>query len=194
MTTPGLLRWWDGSRWTEHTAPVAAPYAAVVTRPLVPPDRPIYGPFIWAIVVLPLLSSLLLLAWQPDFTGVTRVTTGSAAVPTVISVNILGPAYYLLLGSAWVIWGLIVFLAFRDRVWLQRQGVSSPFHWAFAFLGGLIYVIGRSIIVRRVAAPRGLAPIWATVGVVIVGFGITGVWIALFTTRLLAELPSISSS
>jgi len=40
---PGQLRWWDGSRWTEHTAPAAPPQAAYTGGPPQPPYVSPYG-------------------------------------------------------------------------------------------------------------------------------------------------------
>jgi hypothetical protein len=47
---------------------------------------------------------------------------------------------------------------------LAARGVPRPFHWAFAFLGGIVYAIGRSVVVAR-RTGKGHAPIWAEVGV-----------------------------
>lgn len=194
-TTPGLMRWWDGTAWTEHTAAAAsaAPYTgAVAERPQLPADRPIYSPFIWLIVLLPLLTYGLFFAWQPDFADMTRAMYNGSYDPTEPYRAMLTPGYFLLVGSSWLSYGLTVFLAFRDRVWLERQGVVRPFHWAWAFLGSLVYVIGRTVIVRRVAAPRGLTPIWVLIAVFIVGIIISIAWSALLFAQITAQLPSIA--
>ncbi len=195
-TTPGMLRWWDGAGWTEHTAPAAASgapgYAPLPARPLLPADRPVYSPFIWVIVLLPLVTYGLLFSWQPDVAAMSRVPSssdGSGNVTTVYA-SILTPGYFLILASGWVIYGLIVVLAWRDRSWLERQGVVRPFHWAWAFLGSLVYVIGRTVIVRRVAAPRGLAPIWVMIGVFVAGFIISIAWSLQLTSDVITQLPA----
>ncbi|MDP9027880.1 MAG: DUF2510 domain-containing protein [Actinomycetota bacterium] len=200
--TPGLMRWWDGAAWTEHTAAAAsvapyaaaaasvAPYAAGGERPKLPADRPIYSPFIWVIVLLPLLTYGLFFSWQPDFSAMTGAASSGSYNPTAIYGAMLTPGYFLILASGWLIWGLTALLAFRDRVWLERQGVVRPFHWAWAFLGGLVYVIGRTVIVRRVAAPRGMAPIWVLIGVFVTGIAVTLAWTALLTTQIVSQLPS----
>ena len=56
-------------------------------------------------------------------------------------------------------------LGWLDWRQLRRQGVPKPFHWAwgfFTFAGGgtLVYLIGRSVVVRR-RTDQGLAPLWA---------------------------------
>lgn len=53
--------------------------------------------------------------------------------------------------------------AVLDRKWLLRHGYDRPFHWAWAFLG-VVYPIGRSVIVRR-RAGRGIAPMWASIAI-----------------------------
>jgi hypothetical protein len=181
-TTPGLIRWWDGGAWTEHTA--AATGDSGTGRPLLPADRPVYSPFIWAIVLLPLLSYASLFAWTPDFSYLSNATTGTRLNP----LSIYTPGYFVILALGWVSYGLIVFFAYRDVVWLRRQGVVRPFHWAFAFLGGLVYIIGRSVIVRKVAAPRGLVPIWATIGVYVIGIIVVIGWTVLITNDIVDQV------
>lgn len=65
-----------------------------------------------------------------------------------------------------VIDGLSVLLAYLDWRRLRRQGVVRPFHWAWGFLIGF-YIIGRSVVVRKVAPGRGLEPLWAHLAVVL---------------------------
>jgi hypothetical protein len=104
------------------------------------------------------------------------------------------PGYFVILGLGWVLYGLGVFLSSRDWLWLKRQGVVRPFHWAWAFLGGVVYVIGRSVIVRRVAAPRGLTPIWVSLGVFLAGAVITIVWAVTLTVSIMDQLrPGIGA-
>ncbi len=51
-----------------------------------------------------------------------------------------------------IIAATIVF-AFLDWRELKRRGVPAPFHWAFSFLAlagfGIVYPIGRSVVVKR---------------------------------------------
>jgi predicted membrane channel-forming protein YqfA (hemolysin III family) len=49
-----------------------------------------------------------------------------------------------------------VLLAALDYRWLARRGVVRPFTWAWSFLGGVPYVIGRAVILHKVAPRRGL--------------------------------------
>lgn len=177
-TTPGLIRWWDGTAWSEHTAPATGGYGS--GRPLLSATTPVYSAFIWIIVLLPLLSYASFFAWRPDFSYLRDLSSASSYSP----LSLYTPGYFVILALGWVLYGVIVVLAYRDTVWLKRQGVVRPFHWAFAFLGGLVYIIGRSVIVRRVAAPRGLVPIWVSIGVFVVGLIVSIAW----TVSLMSDI------
>ncbi len=69
-----------------------------------------------------------------------------------------------------------VVLAYFDWRTLTRRGIARPFHWAWAFIpvAGGVYLIGRSIIVRRRiegAPASALSPVWLWVGLnVIIAF------------------------
>ena len=185
-TTPGLMRWWDGTAWTDHTAAgaPAAPYGSVGQRPLLPADRPVYSPFIWLIVLLPLISLALLFAWHPDL----RYVAGPSGARTIDPLSIYTPGYFAIGAVGWLIYGLSVFFAFRDVVWLKRQGVVRPFHWAWTFLYAPVYVFGRSSIAHKVAAPRGRATMWAMIAVMVIGF-VTGIaWTVTLTAGMVEQL------
>jgi type VI protein secretion system component VasF len=57
-------------------------------------------------------------------------------------------------------------------------------------LSGLVYVIGRSVIVRRVAPGRGLVPIWVSVGVFVVGLVVALVWTSLLVSDMVHMVPA----
>ena len=177
------MRWWSGTEWTEH---IAAPYStAPAARPTIPADRPIYSPFIWLIVFMPLAIYGLLFAWQPDF---------DFSSPSQLSnpYSFLTPAYFLIILGSWLIYALSALFAWRDVVWLRAQGVVRPFPWPWVFLSSAVYVIGRSVIVHRVSAPRGRAPIWVFIAVIVVGFAVSIAWTVLLFSGLMAHLPDLS--
>ncbi len=185
-TIPGMMRWWDGAAWTAHTAPAGgAGGAASAARQVLPLDRPVYSPFIWVIVLLPLVSLASLFLWTPDlhFLGGAGYVSGQ-----IDPLSLYTPSYFLLLGLSWVVYGLGVFFAYRDWAWLGRQGVERRFHWAFTFLGWIVYVIGRTVMVRRVAAPRGLAPIWAMIGVMVIGVIVGISWTVTLTAQIVNQI------
>jgi hypothetical protein len=147
--TPDVVRWWDGVGWTEHT--LFGGESGDRARPLLPSELAVYGPFIWVITLLPVVSWLRYFLPDPGY-----------RVDGFIS---------LIFGAATIV------LAHRDREWLIGQGVMRPFHWAWSFLSSPVYVIGRSVIVRRVAAPEGLAPMWVAIGILLLGLVNVTVWV-----------------
>ncbi|GAA4267884.1 DUF2510 domain-containing protein [Frondihabitans peucedani] len=163
-------RWWDGTAWTGLTAPPVAAGA----QPEAPwaQDRPLLGEgtsvstvFIWAIVLLPVLALPLSFLYTPS---VHVETVRPGGIRTLDPASIYTPAYFVSVGSSLALYGLTVVLAFFDRRELLRRGMVRPFHWAWAFLYTPVYVIGRSVIVHRVAPRRGLWPMWIYIGVVVI--------------------------
>ncbi len=151
----GRLRWWDGSAWTDQfsTPPQQGPYAghyaaspyaagpyvnvpAAVQRPFISRDAPVYNPLIWAITLLPLVPTLLLLFWNPELRF---ITVGRQQTPTLDPFSIFSPAYFMLLFSGFLAYAASVLLAYFDSERLKRIGVVRPFHWAWSFLssGGI---------------------------------------------------------
>jgi hypothetical protein len=194
-TGSGLRRWWSGAGWTEH---VESPYATgAAPRPTLPADRPIYSVWVWLIVLLPLLSYASFLLWQPNFDYLNALnyqpsTSDVASMYSSMLSSILTPGYFAIILLTWVIYGVTVVFAWRDVVWLRTQGVVRPFSWPWVFLGGLVYVIGRSVIVYRVAKPRGRAPIWVLIAVIAFGFVVSLVWSALLMSSMFSNLPGFS--
>ncbi|HAQ9640229.1 TPA: hypothetical protein IYE67_003168, partial [Enterococcus faecium] len=54
---------------------------------------------------------------------------------------------------------------------LRDRGVDRPFPWAWALLGPLVYLIGRSVVVRR-RVGGSAAPLWLYLGLTVLGFAI----------------------
>ncbi|MCW3765139.1 DUF2510 domain-containing protein [Paenarthrobacter ureafaciens] len=179
---PQQMRWWDGVQWTQNVAPGPAQYMPV-QRPLISNETPVYNPFIWAIVLLPLVAIFLLLTWQPEFRYL-NTRQGTTFDPT----SMYTPGFFLMQISSFLVWGVSVFLAYLDYQRLSRSGVVRPFHWAWCFLSGTVYVIGRSVIVRKVAQGRGLAPIWVLIGTIVVSFIVAAIWFSNFMTQLYSQI------
>ncbi|BCW11794.1 hypothetical protein NtRootA4_28570 [Arthrobacter sp. NtRootA4] len=161
----------------QYQAPVPQP------RPQISAQTPVYNPFIWVITFLPLVSVIFMLTWQPEF----RMITTRQGVTTVDPFSIYTPAYFLLMGSGFVSYGLSVFFAYLDRQRLLKSGVERPFHWAWAFLNSVVYVIGRSVIVNKVAPKRGLWPIWATIAVFVISLVVSGIWMSNFMQSMYSQ-------
>lgn len=187
-TGSGQKRWWSGVEWTEH---VAAPYSAAAVRPPLPADKPVYSVWIWLIVLLPLLVYCSFFLWQPNFAYLGQLSSPGSVATIYSSMfsSLLSPGYFVILFLSWAIYALTAVSAWRDVVWLRAQGVVRPFSWPWVFLGGLVYLIGRSVIVYRVARPRGRAPIWLSIAVIAFGFVISIVWTAILTSSMLSNLP-----
>jgi hypothetical protein len=216
------LRWWDGSRWTDHLTdappaaaatagstagsgerPAEAAPATASSAPYVPPagPQPAYGqqphaqqpysqqpysqagyaqqayaapaplptvaastsPFTWAIWVLAALPVVsLLIALNVDYRAALDMSPRGPSPEAAVASALSSLVQFL-------VWAGTVVLAYFDWRDLGRRGIAKPFHWAWAFIpvAGGVYLIGRSIIVRRriEGAPgAALSPIWLWVG------------------------------
>lgn len=166
---PAQQRFWNGVAWTDAYHQPGQPYPPVPELKA-PAGTDWNTPWIWLIVVLPLLPSLLLLfvPWGAMWDIDPRDPVASSTVGLSL---FLSPAYWLAIILSYVVYGLSVFFAYRDVKELTARGVPRPFHWAFAFIGGVVYTIGRSVVVHR-RTGNGHQPIWAEAGVLVVSFGI----------------------
>ena len=154
-------RWWDGQKWTDDlNDPTLAVYGVAQPKAPIAPvsaETPVYNNFIWAIVLLPVVT--LIASSAVDTTeSLSRAFAGDSS---------LNPAETLSSLLSWAVYIGTVVLAFLDRRQLTRDGFTRPFHWAWAFLSAGVYVVGRSVIVRR-RSGRGLTPIWVWAGITVV--------------------------
>jgi hypothetical protein len=202
----GRLRWWDGTAWTDQysTPPqqggypgsyagspyAAGPYAnasAPLQRPNIGRDAPVYNPLIWAITLLPLVPTVLLLLWNPELRF---ITVGRQQTPTLDPLSIFSPAYFMLVISGFVAYAVSVLLAYFDSERLKRVGVVRPFHWAWSFLSSAVYVVGRSVITSKVARGRGLVPIWVMIGVFVLNIVVTNIKMSALMSSMIATIPA----
>jgi hypothetical protein len=130
---------------------------------------------------------VLLLLWNPQFRIIYR---GSRGTPTVDPASVFTPAYVLLVLSGFVVYGVSVLLAYFDSERLKRDGVVRPFHWAWSFLSGTVYVIGRSVIVHKVAPGRGLMPIWILIGVIVLSIAVSTIKVSALMSSMISSIPS----
>ena len=178
-------RWWDGQQWTQHVSdPALQVYASNEPR-RVDPSTPIYTPWIWLIVLLPLLSLVTLLFWDMD-----SYLTASMSTDDPFA-QYSDPGYLVEQGTGWLIYGVSVLFAFLDRRVLLQRGFDRPFHWAWTFLGGIVYIIGRSVIVRR-RSGRGLLPIWVYIAVFVVSMIVVIAKIVGAVSTAMAVTPGFS--
>lgn len=196
-------RWWNGVSWGDQFAPNAAPVASALPTaqpysvnatyavPTAPAGTQPYTPWIWLLAVLPaigILTSVVTIFTTnvDDLTGSASATNPFAYTPAEIISSLLG----------WVVIGLAILFGILDHRELRRRGVEQPFHWAFIFfniIGAPVYMIGRSIVMRR-RVGSGLAPMILNVALIVVGF-IVGIAFAgsLFFQIFNSELSNVPS-
>ncbi|WP_146084650.1 DUF2510 domain-containing protein [Rathayibacter sp. AY1E3] len=168
-------------------------YAAAPGAPVQQRDTSIVTstPWIWVVVLLPLLSALSIFLLPPS----AIVDSSMASTYGPSSSMGMSTAYLVGLGVLQVVGFLIyaaeVVFAFLDWRQLKRAGLQRPFHWAWAFLAApYVYVIGRSVVVKRVTG-GGLLPLWVFLGVVVVSFLIAIGWtVSLFSQMTQAFAPA----
>ena len=176
------LRWWDGNVWTDHVNDTTAAAAAVIARPVIPQapegtkNSTVWG---WLIAASPVLSMLLLIplsAWLNSVFGAigSIASTETAPSPGAIISAEFSPLYFVVIACGFLIEAIYVVLAFLDWRALKRAGVPQPFHWAWSFftfvsLGVFVYIIGRSVILKR-RTGGGMAPLWLFIALEVLSF------------------------
>jgi hypothetical protein len=174
------------------SAPAPAPasaYPAAATIPSVPAGTPAYGPFIWVITLLPLISFLLIPLLLPSLQEQLRSSLADPYGQQLYSgysmsgLVVQGVVNLLSL----LIYAAVVVLAYLDHRWLLRTGYTRPFHWAWAFLS-TVYPIGRSVVVRR-RSGRGIAPMWVAIAIAALGL-IIGIGLVVWTFSLIFSTMS----
>jgi uncharacterized protein DUF2510 len=193
-------RWWDGTRWTEYATPLAAPPTAPASvsasvsaqyapydgaaQPRVPAGTPVDTAWIWLSVVLPILALVPFFFW--DFEGYMLASMTDPS-PTAQLRMYLDPMYLTSTMLGWLLYGVSVWFAYLDRVALERLGYARRFHWAWAFLSSLVYVIGRSVVVKRQAG-RGMAPMWVAIALNVAVMIAIFVWIGVVTANVMSAV------
>lgn len=175
-------RWWDGTQWTDHQAPLQQ-------RPedlKAPAGTKTNTVWIWLIVFLPILSylSIFTIDWNAYVQSSFASPTGSASA-------IFSPAYVLTTVLGWVLFALLVVFGFLDYRALVKNGVPRPFHWAWSFLNP-VYPIGRAVVVRR-RTGQGIWPMWGAIGVLTLGLVIGIIFTIYLMQILFAYIPVYSS-
>ncbi|TBN57127.1 DUF2510 domain-containing protein [Glaciihabitans arcticus] len=148
----GRSRWWDGTQWTES---YETPYTLAPQTLAAPVGTPAYNNWIWAIVgllaVRTLLSGVPLVIPGYFESSASGATTGEFAMVDLVTGVI-----------SWILYGVTVALAYFDWRTLRDSGVPKPFHWAFAFLPTPVYLIGRAVVTRR-RTGKGFATLWIAI-------------------------------
>jgi hypothetical protein len=180
-------RWWDGTRWTEYATPLAAPpqpaaaqYAPYdgMAAPRVAEGTPVDTAWIWLVIAVPILALIPLFFYDLEGYALQSMTD-----PTAEQRMYRDPMYLASVLLGWISYGAIVLFAYLDVVALRKLGYARQFHWAWAFLWSLVYVIGRSVVVKRQAG-RGSAPMWVAIGLNVIVFIATLVWIGVMIANV----------
>lgn len=185
--TPGILRFWDGASWTAHTsAPTPTPTRATTKpEPRKSPGVDTNTAWIWLIVLLPLVSSLLalLIPWRSMFAmqGWMMQSFAESGPRTDLHTFMqpfdifFSPWWWAIMLVGWAIYGFSVWFAYLDQRELRNRGIDRPFPWPWMFLS-IVYPIGRIVVaIRRTGA--GWGPLWGLIATQVVGI-IVGVVIS----------------
>lgn len=148
-----------------------------------------YNWAIWLVALVPLANVLLGLAWKPTLSYRT-LGSGSQQIRMLELNSVFTPMYFLVLVTGWIAYALCVWFACLDWKKLAAEGVVRPFHWGWAFLLPAVYVIGRSVVVHKVARPLGLAPVWAVVAAAVLGVVVAGIKVAEMLPAAANSIPS----
>ncbi|RDV44882.1 hypothetical protein DOE76_09035 [Leifsonia sp. ku-ls] len=176
------LRWWDGTRWGDQWTPAPSAYTPQRRRPL-DPATPIYTVWIWLVAAMPALTGALLFLLHPQVLLRPVPGTGSVTIADPFAL-IGGPMYFLVMVLGWLIGAAVIVFSWLDYRELVRRGVERPFHWAWSFLG-LVYPIGRSVVIRGVAAGRGLAPLWVAIAAQALTLVLSTIWAMVLVTEII---------
>ncbi len=187
-----VQRWWDGRSWTAQSYDPEQQSSGAVH-----PGTPVYNPWIWLLVATQLLPLFGL--FFVDWDGLIRMAIADSMGPTPPLVEDRSPTEQLqavlsVENVAQFVANLLTYLvgllcAFLDWRTLRYVGFPRPFHWAWAFFPWtLVYVIGRSVAVKR-AAGRGLAPIgWYVAMIVLSVIVIVAVFLFVLSIAL-SQVP-----
>ncbi|MBK4346818.1 DUF2510 domain-containing protein [Lacisediminihabitans changchengi] len=180
------MRWWDGTAWSDHvtepSAPAAMPPApATPARNTVPATTPANNVFIWILVLLPVIT--LALSLTVNYAAIGRSALQDARLGesgSAMGFGVGGGATLAISLLGWLVDAAVIVLAYFDNRRLKATGFERPFPWPWAFftlissVGVLVYVIGRTVIVKR-RSGRGLAPMIVAIALAALGLILGGV-------------------
>jgi hypothetical protein len=157
-----------------------APHA----RPLLPPGTRVDTVWIWLIVAVPwVLASTIFLFDVRTVLDALWVDDTDAALGHVAA------HLALLLGSSLATIALALLFASRDARHLRTAGVVRPFPWGFAAIAGIVYVIGRQVVLRKVTRASA-APLVVSIVLYVLWYTAFGAWAIVTVTNALAGLAA----
>jgi hypothetical protein len=126
-----------------------------------------YTPFVWILALLPIVGLIDSAISLASFDRIVEEALDPNA-PAFTPEQLLSGAV------SWVVIGLTVLFGILDWRALKKAAVPNPFHWAWIFfsvIGVPVYMIGRSVVVRR-RVGSGLAPMVVNLALIVAGFAI----------------------
>lgn len=151
--------------------------------------------WIWLVALLPLLGVAAL--FTIDITGYLRSAMQNPGSPAGMLDLLTSPGYVPTMVLGWVSSIAIIVFSYLDWRALKARGVPQPFHWAFSFLllasAGIVYPIGRSVVVKR-RAGGSMAPMWVAIAVYAVIIIASIAWTVMIMNQVFAMMPSYVSS
>jgi hypothetical protein len=191
---PAMQRWWDGTQWTEHTQQAYVAGGVAAEQLKAPEGTNWNTPWIWFVVLLPLLSSASL--FLMDFRGYFEAFLSNPTSPNMSGAMsaLFSPGYFVAIVLGWLIIALTIVFSYLDWRELKKRGVPQPFHWAFSFLAlasaGVVYPIGRAVVTNRRGA-GGLVVLWVTIAVFVLGLIIGMIWFFVIFGQIMSLMPPI---
>lgn len=156
------LRWWDGTQWTNHSHTLGVDSGQALTAPAGTSSNTVW---IWIFALLPLaqLAEIPLVV-----TFYNRILGSDLQSSTSLFQAEYGPGsgYAETQGIALLLGALYVVIGLSDYRELRARGVPRPFHWAWSFLSPIVYIIGRTVVVRR-RTGSGMAPLWVNIAALV---------------------------
>jgi len=144
--------------------------------------------WIWlydAMLVLPIIAFA---AWDISGWLLTSMTSTmqNPSDPYAALALYTDPGYLSIIAASFLYWAGTVVFALLDFRALKAAGVPNPFHWAWTFLNPIIYIIGRTVIVRR-RTGGGLGPLWLFIGLYVL-------YIIIAFTKMFTAMNDLFSS
>jgi hypothetical protein len=196
VSHPNQVRWWDGAQWTTHVHDASGNVTATAYTPavrLVAPEGTVVNTvWVWILACLPVLTLIGPIQLNVgDYIRRIIASTYDSATgygdPSAMMAAIYSPGYAIAVGLSFLLFAVSVVLSYFDWRQLRRAGVPSPFHWAWSFLSNGVYMIGRSVVVKR-RSGGGLTPLWLWIVVIVIT---TIVVFIIVISSLASALPTI---
>jgi hypothetical protein len=153
-------------------------------RPLLPPGTRVGTVWVWLVVTMPwVLASTIFLFDVRMLLDALWVDDADAALALVAA------HLALLVASSLATIALALLFANRDARRLRMVGVVRPFPWGFAAIAGIVYVIGRQVVLGKVTRPSP-APLVVSIALYVAWYSAFGAWAVVTVTNALAGLAA----